>query len=65
MRSPNVDSSYNWFIAVAAFLLHAVTWGLTFSFGIFYVALLKEFPGQEREAGKPSLLFLHCFETTG
>ncbi|XP_028408004.1 monocarboxylate transporter 12-like [Dendronephthya gigantea] len=44
-----VDSALSWLQAVSAFLFHAVFFGLVFSFGIFYVALLEEFPGQESE----------------
>lgn len=47
-----VDSPYCWIQAISAFLFHAVFFGVSFSFGIFYVALLQEFPGREGEAGK-------------
>ena len=60
------DSLYSWIQAISAFLFHAVFFGIAFSFGIFYVALLQEFPGQESEVGKLCFLILllvffwHC-----
>lgn len=47
-----VDSPYCWLQAISGFLFHAVFFGVSFSFGIFYVALLQEFPGRESEAGE-------------
>ena len=52
------DSLYSWIQAISAFLFHAVFFGIAFSFGIFYVALLQEFPGQESEVGKLCFLIL-------
>jgi hypothetical protein len=47
-----VDSPLCWVQAISAFLIHVVFFGAAYSFGIFYVALLEEFPGKEGEAGK-------------
>lgn len=57
--NPQVDSPWSWFITLSCFLAHTVTFGITYAFGIFYVALLEDFPGQESQAGKRLTLVWH------
>ncbi|XP_031628934.1 monocarboxylate transporter 12-like [Contarinia nasturtii] len=37
------DGGYGWVVVIASFFIHIITDGITYSFGVMYVELLKEF----------------------
>lgn len=37
------DGGYGWVIVMAAFFIHVIVDGVTFTFGVFYVAFLQTF----------------------
>lgn len=59
-----MDGHYSWIQVISSFIYHVVFFGVSFSFGIFYVELLDEFPGSESEAGECKLKKsdLHSFD---
>ena len=52
-----LDSPLSWIVALSSFLVHAAVFGVVYAFGIFYVALLEDFPGEESATGKLAILF--------
>ena len=47
------DGGYGWVVVMAAFFIHVIVDGVTFTFGVFYVAFLDYF---EEGKGKTSLV---------
>ena len=53
----NIDGGYGWVIVFSSFLMHFVLLGLTRSFGIIYIALLRRFDNSAAEVASTSAVF--------
>jgi len=53
LSAPPPDGGWGWFVVLASFMIHIIADGITYSFGVFLVALIKEL---DADRGATSLI---------